>query len=68
MTLGFNQWSNKENANSASFHFFAFSTPQKLASPCTAALFVGIFHSFEAEIANAISCFKRMKNNIICEK
>ena len=27
-------------------------------SPCTAELFVGIFHSFEAGIADAISSFK----------
>ena len=33
--------------------------------PCTAELFVSIFHSFEAGIANAISSFKWMKNNFI---
>ena len=27
-------------------------------NPCTAELFVNIFHSFEAGIANAISSFK----------
>ena len=34
----------------------------------TAELFVSIFHSFEAGIANAISSFKWMKNNVIFEK
>ena len=37
-------------------------------NPCAAELFVIIFHSFEAGIANAISSFKLMKNNIIYEK
>ena len=32
---------------------------------CTAELFVSIFHSFEAGIANAISSFKWMKTSII---
>ena len=30
-------------------------------NPCSAELFVSIFHSFEAGIANAISSFKQMK-------
>ena len=34
-------------------------------NPCAA---VGIFHSFEAGIASAISSFKWMKNYIIYEK
>ena len=34
----------------------------------TAELFVSIFHSIEAGIADAISSFKWMKNSIICEK
>ena len=34
----------------------------------TAVLFVSIFHSFEAGIANAISSFKWMKNSIMYEK
>ena len=33
-------------------------------NPCTAELFVSIFHSFEAGIADAISSFKWIKNNI----
>ena len=37
-------------------------------SPCPAELFVSIFHSFEAGIANAISSFKWKKNNIVYEK
>ena len=37
-------------------------------NPCAAELFVSIFHSFEAGIADAISSFKWMKNNIIFEK
>ena len=32
---------------------------------CTAELFVQMFHSFEAGIANAISSFKWMKNNSV---
>ena len=36
---------------------------------CAAELFVGIFHSFEAGIANAISSCKWMeKNNFISKK
>ena len=37
-------------------------------NPCAAYLFVRIFHSFEAGIADAISSFKWMENNIIYEK
>ena len=37
-------------------------------NPSAAVLFVSIFHSFAAGIANAISSFKWMKNNIIYEK
>ena len=37
-------------------------------NPCAAELFVSIFHSFAAGIANAISSFKWMKNIIIYEK
>ena len=37
-------------------------------NPCTAEVFVSIFLSFEAGIADAISSFKWMKNNIIYEK
>ena len=37
-------------------------------NPCTAELFVGIFHSFEAGIANSISSFKWHKNRYIYEK
>ena len=39
-----------------------------LLSPCDAELFLSIFHSFEAEIADAILCFKWRKNNVIYEK
>ena len=37
-------------------------------NPCAAEVFVSIFHSFEAGIANTISSFKEMKNNSIYEK
>ena len=37
-------------------------------NPPLAELFVTICHSFEAGIANTISNFKWMKNNIIYEK
>ena len=39
--------------------------PQLTINPCAAGLFVSIFHSFEAGIADRISRFKRMKNNQI---
>ena len=38
------------------------------ANPCADVVLTSIFHSFEAGIANAISSFKWMKNNIIYEK
>ena len=39
-----------------------------IVNPCSAELFVRIFHSFETGISNAISSFKWMKNDIINEK
>ena len=37
-------------------------------NPCAAELFVSIFYSLEAGIANAISSFQWIKNDIIYEE
>ena len=60
----------KNEYDQATFHFQQLlerAPGNSLFNSCTAEFFVSIFQSFKAGIANTISSFKWMKNDIIYE-